>query len=37
MRQAFPDDGPWELVPYLTFGWHGASFVLESKSLASVP
>ncbi|MEP6914021.1 MAG: TylF/MycF/NovP-related O-methyltransferase [Acidobacteriota bacterium] len=36
MRQAFPADGPWELVPYLPYGWHGASFMLESKSLASV-
>lgn len=31
MRQAFPDDGPWELVPYQTIGWAGASFVVEAR------
>jgi O-methyltransferase len=31
MRHAFPDDGPWELVPYLTIGWAGASFVVEAR------
>ena len=35
MRDAFPDDGPWELVPYHTFGWHGASFVVEARSQPS--
>jgi O-methyltransferase len=35
MLEAFPDDGPWELVPYQTYGWAGASFVLESRSSAS--
>jgi O-methyltransferase len=31
MRQAFPDGGQWDLVPYHTFGWAGASFVVEAK------
>ena len=31
MRHAFPDDGRWELVPYQTIGWAGASFVVEAK------
>jgi hypothetical protein len=31
MRHAFPDDGPWLLVPYQIIGWAGASFVVEAK------
>ncbi len=31
MLETFPDDGPWRLVPYRTYGWFGASFVVEAR------
>jgi O-methyltransferase len=33
MLEAFPKTGEWELVPYMQFGWHGQSFVVERKTL----
>ncbi|HEX9378549.1 MAG TPA: TylF/MycF/NovP-related O-methyltransferase [Gaiellaceae bacterium] len=27
------DEDKWEWTPYVQFGWHGASFVIEDKSL----
>ena len=31
----FFSDGPWELVPYMQFGWHGMSFVVEDRRLTA--
>jgi hypothetical protein len=27
------DDTRWDWVPYMQFGWHGTSFVIEDKAL----
>jgi hypothetical protein len=27
----FAENSPWALLPYLQFGWHGMSFVVESR------
>ena len=27
--ESFPAEGDWQLVPYMRFGWHGKSFVVE--------
>jgi O-methyltransferase len=34
MLDLLANDDRWEWVPYVQFGWHGASFVLESRELA---
>ena len=31
MLELFGGDSRWTLVPYLQFGWHGQSFVVEGK------
>ncbi len=33
MLGTFSDDVEWRLMPYMQFGWHGLSFVVESKKL----
>lgn len=31
--EAFADHPEWQLVPFVQFGWHGMSFVVESRRL----
>lgn len=31
MEEIFSNHPKWNLVPYIRFGWHGQSFVLEAK------
>lgn len=33
MSEFFSENSEWELVPYIQFGWHGLSFVVEDKKL----
>jgi hypothetical protein len=35
MIESFSNNSQWELVPYIPFGWHGQSFVVEDKSLTN--
>lgn len=35
MLELFSENSEWELVPYMQFGWHGLSFVVEDKRLNS--
>jgi O-methyltransferase len=38
MLECFSNDDTWALLPYVQYGWHGNSFVVEEKSLtASIP
>lgn len=30
LLECFPDDGRWRLLPYMQYGWHGQSFVIEA-------
>lgn len=34
MLEYFPSDARWALLPYINYGWHGASFMIEDKQLA---
>lgn len=34
MLEFFHKDSPWKLVPYMQFGWHGNSFVVEDKNFS---
>jgi len=33
MLEAFENDPRWELLPYMQYGWHGQSFVVEDKNI----
>ena len=33
MLEIFAEDNRWRLVPYLQFGWHGASFFVEDRRI----
>ena len=33
MLELFANDGRWTLLPYMQFGWHGNSFVIEDKRI----
>jgi hypothetical protein len=33
VAEAFAHNREWRLVPYIQFGWHGMSFMVESRSL----
>jgi len=33
MLEVFSTDDKWRLLPYVNIGWHGASFIVEEKSL----
>lgn len=33
MLEEFDDDPHWVLAPYIQYGWHGASFIVESRQL----
>jgi len=33
MLEFFADDSRWTLVPYMQFGWHGNSFLVEDKKI----
>ena len=33
MLEAFEEETPWRLIPYLPIGWHGQSFFLEDQRL----
>jgi hypothetical protein len=35
MLEMFSENSVWELLPYMQYGWHGLSFVVESKTIAS--
>ncbi len=35
MMELFSKDCRWEMVPYMQFGWHGNSFVIEDKKISS--
>lgn len=35
MLEFFSNNNEWELIPYMPFGWHGLSFVVEDKRLIS--
>ena len=35
MIEVFSNNSKWELVPYMPYGWHGQSFVVEDKSLTN--
>ena len=37
MLEFFSGHARWRLVPYLPFGWHGQSFVIEDKNLVDKP
>ena len=37
LLEVAPGQEKWEWTPYLQFGWHGASFVIEDKSLTRQP
>ena len=37
MLELFSGASDWNLVPYIQFGWHGLSFVVESKRLTNSP
>ena len=34
MIEFFSNNNEWELVPYMSYGWHGQSYIVEDKSLA---
>jgi len=33
MLEVFSENSEWELVPYMQYGWHGQSFVVESRKI----
>jgi O-methyltransferase len=33
MLEEFQNDSQWILAPYIQYGWHGASFIVESREL----
>ncbi|NND64901.1 MAG: hypothetical protein HKM24_02950 [Gammaproteobacteria bacterium] len=33
MLEEFSDNDRWSMLPYLNFGWHGMSFIVESKQV----
>ena len=33
MLEFLANDGRWALLPYMQFGWHGNSFVIEEKRI----
>jgi hypothetical protein len=33
MLEVFSENSEWELLPYMHYGWHGLSFVVESKRI----
>lgn len=33
--EIFTDESPWSLLPYVQFGWHGQSFIVEDKRIIS--
>lgn len=35
MLEMFPENSEWELLPYMQYGWHGLSFVVENKTIAN--
>lgn len=35
MLDCFGDESPWHLEPYVQFGWHGQSFIVERKAAAA--
>ena len=35
MLEMFSENSEWELLPYMQYGWHGLSFIVESKTIAS--
>ena len=37
IAELFAGHERWNLVPYLQFGWHGASFVVEDRALMPGP
>lgn len=37
MLERFPDDCRWRLLPYMQFGWHGQSFIVEDSRLYPLP
>ena len=37
IAEVFAGHERWNLVPYLQFGWHGASFVVEDRALMPGP
>ena len=37
MLEYLGDNDRWHLLPYVQFGWHGQSFVVEDRHLANRP